>query len=365
MTARARVLVLIKGLGVGGAEKLLSEGSRFWDTERFRYSVAYALPWKDQLVGEFEKLGVDVHLIGDDRGLTLGLVGRLRRLIRDLEVDLIHAHSPTLGVLSRVFSGVPTVYTEHNMSHSYRTVTRLLNRATYRRNSALIAVSEAVAESVRSWPGPDPLVIANGVACHVTDEETASARAELRLGPEVPLIAHVGNIRPGKGHDTLIDGVKVLAARRPDVSWVSIGGEKYPGDLDRVKTRATEEDVSSHLLFMGRRPDALAFVGAADVFVNPADVEGLPVAVLEAMALGRPVVATAVGGVPSVIRDGETGILVEAGDARALADGVEALLTDRELASRLAKEGRALVEREFGLESMVRSVEEVYEGVLR
>lgn len=365
MAARTRVLVLIKGLGVGGAEKLLSEGSRYWDRDRYDYHVAYALPWKNQLVPEFESHGIEVHLIGSDRGLTLGTVGRLRGLINDLDIDFVHAHSPTLAVVSRLFAGVPTVYTEHNMSHSYRPATRLANRATYWRNAALIAVSEAVANSVRGWSGPEPVVVPNGVSCHVDESDIRAAREELGLEPGSSLVVHVGNIRPGKGHDTLIDAVKVFSDGNQDVRWLSIGGEKYEGDLDRVRTRAEEERVSGRLRFTGRRPDALSFVGAADVFVNPADVEGLPVAVLEAMALARPVVATAVGGVPSVVKDGETGILVQPGDPEALAAGVRALLSDRELATRLGKEGQALVEREFGLESMVRSVEDIYQAVLQ
>ncbi len=361
---KPRILILIKGLGIGGAEKLISEGARFWDRDRFDYTVAYVLPWKNQLVGELEALGIDVELIGSDRGLTPSTLSRLRDLIRKGRIDLVHAHLPTMGIVARLASPVPVVYTEHNMADSYRPLTRMANRLTYGRNRAAMAVSGAVAGSVSSWPGPPVGVIPNGVAVHVEDEAAAAAREELGLAPDAALVAHVGNIRPGKGHDVLIDAATILLRSRPDVTIVSIGGEKYPGDLARVQGRASEAGLGQSLRFLGRRTDALSFVAAADVFVNPSSVEGLPVAILEAMALSRPVVATAAGGVPGIVKDGETGLLVEPEDPEALADGIRRMLSDRDLANRLAGAARELVDKEYGLEPMVRATEEVYRQVL-
>lgn len=361
---RIRILVLIKGLGIGGAEKLISSGAAFWDRDQFEYHVAYVLPWKDQLVPELEEADVRVHLLGEPRGLSLRLVPKLRRLIRRLDIHLVHAHLPTMGIVARIASPVPVVYTEHNVAKSYRRITRIVSRLTYRRNTAVIAVSEAVARSVASWSGPSPRVIPNGVTCHVSPEATQSARRELRLSPGARLVVHVGNIRPGKGHDVLIDATALLVERHPEVIVVSIGGEKFPGDLERVRARADQAGLGDRIRFLGRRSDALDFVSAADIFVNPSDVEGLPVAVLEAMALARPVVATAVGGVPTIVREGETGVLVEPGEPRILADGIERMLGDSSLARRLAEAAQAMVDKEYGLEPMVRATEDVYREVL-
>ena len=364
ISGKPRVLVLIKGLGIGGAEKLISEGARLWDRDQFDYSVAYVLPWKDQLVDDLERLGIEVHMIGSRRGLTPRALSRLRGLIRDRHIDLVHAHLPTMGIVARLASPVPVVYTEHNMADSYRPLTRSMNKLTYGRNRAAMAVSGAVAGSVSSWPGPAVTVIPNGVAVGVEADAAQRARAELGLAPDAPLIAHVGNIRPGKGHDVLIDATAILVRSRPDATVVSIGGEKYPGDLERVRTRAAEAGLGESLRFLGRRPDALDFVAAADMFVNPSSVEGLPVAVLEAMALGRPVVATAVGGVPGIVKDAETGILVEPDDPAALAEGMSQMLADPETARRLAGAARDMVAREYSLEPMVRATEDVYRQVL-
>lgn len=363
--SKTRILILIKGLGIGGAEKLISEGARHWDTESFSYSVAYALPWKGELVPDLESIGADVRMIGGEKGLGTVFMSNLRGLLSEINPDIVHAHLPSMGIAARLTSSIPVVYTEHNLAGSYRLPTRVANRLTYRRNKVVIAVSEAVADSVRPWFSGSLRVIPNGVSCHVNDSDAESARAELGISDSsTRLIAHVGNIRPGKGHELLIEAVSLIIARRPDVIVVSIGGEKHKGDLERVRALAKTAGVDQQLMFLGRRPDALRFVAAADVFVNPSSIEGLPVAVLEAMSLGTPVVATSVGGVPTIVQDEATGLLVGTGDAEKIAEGVERLLADRESAQRYANEAQNLIESEYGLGPMVHAVEGVYREVL-
>jgi glycosyltransferase involved in cell wall biosynthesis len=354
---------LIKGLGIGGAEKLISEGAAFWDRESYDYHVAYVLPWKDQLTPQLEALEVPVRCLGGRKGNSVVATARLHRLVKEWNVDLIHAHLPVSGVMART-TRVPVVYTEHNLADSYRQPTRTLNRASYWRNDVVIAVSDAVAGSLTSFPGPTPQVIPNGVTVDVKPEQAMAARDELGLGPEQPLIVHVGNIRPHKGHSTLIAAAAELTRVKPAATIVSIGGEKYSGDLERIRTEAANKGLGDALRFLGRREDALSFVAAADVYVNPADVEGLPVSILEAMALGIPVVATAVGGVPTVIQHDETGLLVEARQPTALATAILDLLDDPRHARHLGNAGQMLVDRDFGLEAMVRSIEENYRQVL-
>jgi glycosyltransferase involved in cell wall biosynthesis len=256
------------------------------------------------------------------------------------------------------------VYTEHNVVDSYRRPIRLLNKWTYRLSRATIAVSQAVAESVARFHGPQIRVIPNGVACDVSDTEASRARTELGLSAHDPLVVHVGNIRPHKGHANLIKAVAELTTLVPAINVVSIGGEKYPGDLERVRAEAADFATTGALRFLGSRDDATSFLAAADVVVNPSNFEGLPVVLLEALSLGRPVVATSVGGVPTIVADGLTGLLVRPDDPTGLATAVAKLLNDPDLAGALGAEGRRLVERDFSLEAMVRLIEDVYRRVL-
>lgn len=361
---RKRILVLIKGLGIGGAETLVAEAARMWDRERFDYRVAYMLPWKDQLVAPLMEAGVEVTPL-DWRGAPGSRAAlRLRRLVAGWRPDIIHSHLPSAGLLARIVAPRGChVYTEHNIVTSYRQPTRLLNQLTYGVNRCVIAVSEAVAKSLSRYPGPEPRIIPNGVSVTVTDQQASQARAELGLRPEDRLVVHVGNIRPHKGHVNLVAAAAILLQRLPDVTIVSIGGEKNPGDLERVRLLAEENGVAHRLSFLGRREDARALMAAADLVVNPADVEGLPVAILEALALARPVVATAVGGVPAVIHHEETGLLVPPADPVRLATALEMGLSSP-LAAEWGRQGARLVQRDYGLEPMVRSYEALYREVL-
>ena len=362
---RAVVLVAIKGLGIGGAEKLISEAVPFWDRETYDYRVAYFLPWKDQLVDEIRSHDVPIDLVGGPRGLDLGSGPKLRRLIQTSNAAIVHVHSPAVAVVARLLSSAPVVYTEHNLVDSYREPTRTLNRLSYGRNAAVIAVSDPVAASVDRFGGPEARVIRNGVSCHVSVSESQAVRRELGIPPDRPLVVHVGNIRPYKGHRNLIAAVPQIRASHPTALIVSVGVEKNSGDLAALEAEVAERGLSDSIRFMGRRPDARAFLAAADVVVNPSDVEGLPIVVLEAMSLARPVVATAVGGVPSVILDRQTGVLVPPADPAALASGVIQLLDNPEMAGTLGEAAAALAEQEYSLGAMVREVEAVYREVLR
>jgi len=359
---KPRILVVIKGLGIGGAERLISAGSEFWSTNAFDYKVAYLLPHKDALVPDLKRRGIPVTCFGDTRGVSIRALGRLAKLCR--EASLVHAHLPATGILARLVAGrTPVIYTEHNLPTSYRPITRAANRATYWRNSVSVAVSDAVERAVDRYPGRKAL-IANGVGPVSEARSSEDVRRHLDIPPAGKLVVHVGNIRPGKGHDALVDVATRVAMDRPDVSFVSIGSEKIPGDLTRLRARVADAGLNGQLRFLGPRPDAIDFISAADVFVNPSEVEGLPVAILEAMALGRPVVATDVGGVSSVVRHGDTGYLVPALDTQALADRVVALIDDPLTRATMGERGKRLVEESFSLREMVSNYENLYLEVL-
>lgn len=358
------VLVLSKGLGLGGAERQIASAARFWDQDAFSYHVAFVLPHKDHFVAEIESHGVDVMCLGSGRPYLASAAMGLRRMLRATKPDLVHAHLPTTGIMARMLSAVPVVYTEHNMVHSYRRPTRLANKLTYGRNAVVVAVSDAVAGALDGYRGPQPRVINNGVTVAVSDAERAAVRVELGIDEATPLVTHVGNIRPGKGQHNLVAAAAIVHEKRPDAVFVSLGSEKVPGSLAALRRDVTDRGLDGVVRFLGSRPDAVAFTAAADVFANPSDVEGLPVAILEAMALARPVVATAVGGVPSIIRSDETGALVPPDHPEALAEAIVGLLDDPSHADRLAAGARELIERDFTMQSVVAQNEAIYRELL-
>lgn len=393
----ARVLMLSKGLGRGGTERLLAGTVRHLDRERFEVEVAYLLPWKDAFVTEIESAGVPVHCLDARRQLSVGWIGRLRRLVRDRGIDLVHTHMPLPAAAARLAlrgDRPAFVHTEHNMWDRYRPPTRLANQLTYGRNGAVIAVSDGVAGSIRpsvwpsTWPSigsrvgssarsPVPVeVVAHGIdtqRLHPAGAEArAAARRTLGLAADAPVVGTVGNFTAKKDQATLLDAAARLHGEHPGLRVVLVGSGPLEADL---RARARQLGLGEAALFAGSRDDVFELLPAFDLFALSSRFEGLPIALLEAMASGVPPVVTRVGGVPEVVTAGDPadpadptaeradGVLVEPGDPEALATALGKLLADpgrrAELGARAAERAAA-----FDLAHAVRRIEAVYDRAL-
>lgn len=363
MSGPVRVLWLTKGLGWGGAERLLAACARHASRARWEIEVAYVLPWKSGLVPEIESLGIPVHCLGRERPKGPWPV-RLRRLIAERDYAIVHTHAPVPAVAARLLAGgrARLVHTEHNMWPRYRPTTRWANALTYRRNDAVIAVSKAVAGTIRP-PGRGirvPLtVVIHGIEHPVPALSRRAARSRLGVPEDGLVVGTVGNLTPKKDHRTLLDAVAVLPeASRPTLVIVGTG----PMDRD-LRAHARSLGLADSVIFAGLRQDVTEILPAFDVFALSSRHEGLPLALVEAMAAGVPVVATEVGGIPEIVTDGVEGILVRPGAPQALAVALAGLLADGQLRGRLAATGR---ERALTLDiaTAQRQIEDVYTAVL-
>lgn len=365
---RTRVLILTKGLGRGGTERLIAGTARLLDRDRFELDVAYLLPWKDAFVAEVEATGTAVHCLDGPRATSLGWLRRLRRLVREREIDVVHTHMPLPAAYARV--ALPGrrpafVHTEHNMWGRYRPPTRWANAATYRRNARAIAVSDGVAGSIRSSVpvtvvvhGTDPGRVASG------PDARAEARSRLGLPAEARVVGTVGNFTAKKDQASLLRAFASLpptagGSDRETVA-VLVGLGPLEGEL---RALAAELGVADRVLFAGSRDDVFEILPAFDVFTLSSRFEGLPISLLEAMATGVAPVVTAVGGIPEVVTDGVDGMLVPPGDPGALAAALAKVLDDDALRAGLAERAvdRA---RKFDLASAVRRTEEIYLAAL-
>ena len=365
-----RILILIKGLGRGGAEQIVATAARHVDHERFTYEVAYLLPWKDALVKEIEEAGLSVHCLNGAKGPVW--VGRLRRLAHERQIDLIHSHSPTAAIGARIaFSGPRRprhVYTEHNVWKRYHRATYWGNVMTFPRSDHVFAVSDHVRESIDYPPGlrwrckPPVETLFHGI-----DQEAVSrwasqdgVREELGIPASAPVVGTVANLKAHKRLDSMIAAADIVRRQVPDVRFVIVG----TGPLETaLRDQAAREGLDRTVLFTGFREDAQRVASVFDVFALSSEHEGLSIALIEAMALGKPAVVTRVGGLAEVVTDGVEGFHVPYNDQPALAGAIARLLGDPDLRATMGERGRARA-RDFDIRNSVARMEAVYEELL-
>jgi glycosyltransferase involved in cell wall biosynthesis len=364
--ARVRVLWITKGLGRGGAEQLLLNCARHVDTSRFEVEVAYVLPGKDALVSALRGQGLKVHCLSAGEKTDRRWPLRLRRLVRERGYDLVHTHAPVPAVAARLLlpRGLPMVHTEHNLWPRYRLPTRVANKWTYGRVQGVVAVSQAVADSIdpkRTKAVVEVVHHGPDLAAHVVGPGARErARTRLDLDLDVFTVGTVANFTPKKDQATLLEAHALLRRYRPDAKLVMIGS----GPLEaQLRSRAAEPDLAGSVVFAGSRSDVPELLPGFDVFTLSSRQEGLPVSLMEAMATGLPVAVTAVGGMPEIVTDGVEGRLVPPGNADALAEVFQDLAGDPAERVSLGK-AAAVRAQAFDVAGAQRRVEELYGRVL-
>lgn len=358
---RRRVLLVASGLGEGGMERLLVNQVRFGDRSRFDYSVGYLKAAKDQLVPAFEDMGCAVHFLGQD---GVPWPWSVTRVVRSGRFDIVHTHSPlaasVLRVAARTIHPRPVlVYTEHNSWGPYRLPTRWANRLTYRLDDSTISVSRAARDSVPPTLRGRVVPIDHGIDVEAVRSHLgrrSEARDRLGVAEDDVVLGVVANMRPEKNYPGVLEAATEVLRSSPRARFVSIGQGPL---LDEIRRLHTASDLGDRFSILGHQPDAPALMAGFDVFFMGSHWEGLPVAFMEARALGLPVVVTAVGGLVDHVVDGVDGLLVPPGDPSALAAALRRVVDDDELRAMLAA-GSARSSSTFDARVAVRRIEACY-----
>jgi glycosyltransferase involved in cell wall biosynthesis len=366
------VVHIAESTGWAGGERYLLALATELDRKRFTLSVI--VPDAGPLVERLHGLGVETCRVPLNERLVsprafLALVRALRRL-RPVIVQSHGARSNVYTRLAARFARVPIVVsTVHNSLFDYevagwrRALYVLAERLTSPLADRIVAVSQAIARDLLERYGIDAartVVVHNGIDAWAfrPARSAAAVRAEMRVPHGRRVVVMAGRMTPQKGWDVLLEAAARLARARDDIFWLLAGnGPLYPA----LTRRAGELGVQG--CFVGARADMADLFGCADLVVLASRSEGLPFALLEAMALGKPVVATRVGGVPEVVDDGRSGRLVPPEDPAALATAVAAVL-DAPDATAMGARGRARVQTAFTLDAMIRGLERVYATAL-
>jgi glycosyltransferase involved in cell wall biosynthesis len=363
---KMRVFYVINSLRIGGAEQLLVNLARHLERERFEMVVC-AL-WSDGPIGEtLREAGVAVHCLNKKPSLySPGTLYELIRLMRREKPDVVHAQlfaANFYGRLAGLMSGVPVlISTEQNVIQGKRRLHIWADRVLARRTDAIITVSQAVREAIAAelrHPSAPLEVIYNPVDLDRfrPDNRREEVRAALGLEPEQIALGMVGRLVEAKGHRYLLEALAILLPQHPQARLLIIGDGVLRGELEEL---GRELGIADAVRFLGLRRDIPDLLNALDIFVFPSIWEGLPVALLEAMACELPVVASDIAPVHEVVGDRRAALLVPPTDIQGLAGAIARLLADRQLARQLAAAGRERVKEKFSARACVRKLQDLY-----
>jgi glycosyltransferase involved in cell wall biosynthesis len=367
-----RVALVVGQLHVGGAERQLFELATRLDAAAFVPLVICLSDVTQPWAGRLRARGVEVEALSRSRSRDPRRVLALARLLRRRRVALAHsfllAANAYTWAATRIAGFLPYIASSRTCIPPPDRWSWRVHRRAFRSARAVIANARSVAEFTRHLYGLEPgtlRVIPNGVALEpfaAARAGRAALRAQWGVDDATVVIGTLGRLSPEKNLGVYLRMAAMLDPLRGG-GWrgVVVGEGPARAGLEEM---ASSLGVTDRVIFAGEHEDAPAALAAMDLFVMTSDTEGMPNAVLEAMAAGLPVVATRVGGTPEVVTPGETGHLLPRRDAEGIAGRVGELLDDSRERRRLGEAGRERVGREFSAEAMVRATKALYEEVL-
>ena len=352
---RLRVHHLVDSLSIGGAELLLAELARVAPGVGIELTVGYLRDPSEHSPGEerVRAAGADPVRVGIPPRLYTSALWRVRRHVARLDPHVLHTHlgaSDLLGALAATSLRIPAISTIHSIEWGGSGRELVKERLTARARRQCAARVVAPSESARlhylehGWDRPNHVVtIHNGIGGATKEGAGPGVRAELGLGPDDVVVATLSRLRPEKAHEVAVEAAGMLRDRFPRLRLLVVGqGSERPA-LERAAAPLGET-----VRFAGYRADAMAVLDAVDVLAHPSRADAFPTTLLEAMAARVPIVASAVGGIPEIVDDRVTGVLIDAPPrAERLAEALAPLLEDAERRDRLGAAGRERFDAQF------------------
>ena len=374
--------MVLTTLGHGGVPEVVYQLMRGLPTDRFCAHLCVLKREEDasnvcpERAERFSAAGLDVSF-AHDSSRKIETVASVADWIADRGIALLHTHSNRPNVVGRMAGalfrsqGLAVVAHYHNQYDDKweRDPAMLsLERRLVASTDAMIAVSESVRRHVADNIGVDEQridVIPNGVdASAFTGVDRSDARRALLLDATRPVVGLIGRITEQKGQDDFVEAALAIAVERPEPLFVMVGFAEDAELQQRLRQKIAVFGLSDRIRFLGNRDDMASVYAALDLLVAPSRWEGFGMMLIEAMAAGRPIVATRVGAIPEIVRDGRTGVLVEPRDAQALARAITGMLDDPQRRIAMGEAGR-LESIRYGWSSATAQTAAVYERALQ
>jgi glycosyltransferase involved in cell wall biosynthesis len=366
-----RILHIVEDLKIGGLERVLASIVISLDPSRYDVQVWCLARGGDVAQALIEK-GISVRILDMPSYYNPLAVVRLSWLMKSEQFHLIHTHgyfAGTFGRLAAICARIPTVVTHvHSTYYDYAKRNLWIERVLSRFTDRIICVSKAVEKFVTESEGiarDKTCLIYNAVDAPASDligQPQGTLRTSFGIGPEAVVITVVASLTENKGHGLLLAAFRQAWRTLPSLRLVIVGDGPLRALLE---AEARQLLIDKVVIFAGLRDDVFPFLKMADVCVLPSQQrEGLGVALIEAMAVGLPVIGTDLGGIPEVIQNGENGLLVSAGSEEELAAAIRTLADNRDLRSSMGRRGREVYEEKFMLSRMIGQIETLYDQLL-
>ena len=374
-----KVLPLRSSSGLYGPERQMLQLAKHMRREGFQlemlvlYRRKGAMPLIHPLIEKARNHGLKAEQLEGKAKLSPKAIFYIAQRLKRERFSLIHTHgykANILGAIAAKLAGVRSVATVHlhtETSHRLR-LYRIIDLLALRFFPKVIAVSESLRQYLiaASLPPKKVVTVHNAVDLGIFTSDVSShndkaLKNRLGISSDQHIVSIIGRLASQKGHYYFLESAKRVAEVLPETRFLVVGDGPLREELEGLSLSL---GIAQAVRFLGYRQDIATLMGMSDVIVMPSLREGLPYVLLEALALARPVVGTQMGGIPEVIKHGETGFLVPPKDSEGLAEAIIRVLRNPEEAARLGARGRELVSREFNVETMVQKVAAVYAEIL-
>ena len=371
--SKINVLHIYQNSKIGGIQQQILGIVRGYDREKFNPMVCCFGP-RMELGREIEKAGIDFVALDRQRynKFSPGIILDLYRLMKERDIHVLRTHKYRANLYGRIagrLARVPVIIaSEHNIYRNEkekRFTRRIANKILSMVTDKMVTVSDAIRRDILKYDKVSPskiMVLHNGVDTERFKPGTnpRDVRKQFALSKDDVVLCFVGRLVPSKGLHYLIEAVALLKKDYP-VKLLIVGDGSL---MEGLKKIAKDTGLEESVIFTGLRRDITDILSSIDIFVLSSIKEGFPNSLLEAMAMGKPIVATAVGGIPEVIVHGSNGLLVQAEDREGLADAIKTVIDDPHLAKNMGIAARDFIESSYSIKATVRRWEELYRELL-
>lgn len=368
MNKKISVTHIINSFEIGGLEKLIYYFIKELDRGLIEPSII-ALEDKGELKADFESLSIHMISLNKRPGTDWAIIPEIVRNIKTIEPDIVHTHNLGAHFYGSIGSllthgSFAKIHTQHSPPDDFGMMKMIKHRFLDRRNDHLVCVSNEIKYFLeKKWkPRCNLLTIHNGIMAQEANSQcSGKIKMELAIPQNGKIIGHVGRLVPVKNQFLLLEAFYKVCNRLSETYLILVGDGPM---MKELSFSAEQMGIADQVRLVGYREDVLDLLSSFDVFVLSSLSEGLSVALLEAMSVGIPVIATDVGGNKDILQAGHNGILVPTKDSEKMAEEIFKVLTDTKLSSSLGRAAMKTVRTEYSMSRMVGAYMDIYSKAL-